>query len=69
MNKIYILMFLVVNTFFTLLECDGSCDCCEECLYYFRNKKENGKEPFVKENFVETKKRAIEMQAFYFWVL
>jgi len=55
MNKIYILMFLVVNTFFTLLECDGSCDCCEECLYYFRNKKENGKELFVKENFEETK--------------
>ena len=24
-------MFLVVNTFFTLLECNGSCNCCEEC--------------------------------------
>ena len=62
MNKIYILMFLVVNTFFTLLECDGSCDCCEECLYYFRNKKENGKEPFVKENFVETKNEIVVLE-------
>ena len=55
MNKIYILMFLVVNTFFTLLECDSSCNCCEECLHYFRNKKEKGEESFVKEIFGETK--------------
>ena len=61
MNKIYILMFLVVNTFFTLL-CDGSCDCCEECLYYFRNKNENEKESFVKEIFGETKDEIVVLE-------
>ena len=62
MNKIYILMFLVVNTFFTLLECEGSCNCCEECLHYFRNKKENEKESFVKEIFGETKDEIVVLE-------
>ena len=30
-TKLIIFLFLVVNTFFTLLECNGSCNCCEEC--------------------------------------
>ena len=55
-------MFLVVNTFFTLLECDGSCNCCEECLHYFRNKKEKGEESFVKEIFGETKDEIVVLE-------
>ena len=52
-TKLIIFLFLVVNTFFTLLECNGSCNCCEECCekYFgcnFGSKKE-GKEN-VKKN-------------------
>ena len=52
-TKLIIFLFLVVNTFFTLLGCNGSCDYCEECCekYFgcnFGSKKEE--EENVKKN-------------------
>ena len=61
-TKLIIFLFLVVNTFFTLLECNGSCICCEECLYCFRNKNENEKESFVKKIFGKTKNEIVVLE-------